>query len=183
LDRDGTLIEERNYLSRVEDITFIDGSEQAVARLNRAGFKVVVISNQSGIARGYFPESTVHEIHHAIQNHLAQHGARIDAFYYCPHHPDDGCLCRKPKTALLERAAQDMGLALRGFMIGDQWGDLAAARSANLAAILVRTGYGEKTASEGKIPPDFNAANFAEAVDWILSQNDQPDAGDASYLA
>jgi D-glycero-D-manno-heptose 1,7-bisphosphate phosphatase len=170
LDRDGTVIEEKNYLSRVEDISFIAGTEKAIARLSQAGFKVVVISNQSGVARGYFPESTVRNIHQAMQEHLKEYGTHIDAFYYCPHHPDDGCPCRKPKTALLERAAQDMGLSLRGVMVGDQWSDLAAARSASLASILVRTGYGEKTLAENKIDADFVAANLAEAVEWILSK-------------
>jgi D-glycero-D-manno-heptose 1,7-bisphosphate phosphatase len=176
LDRDGTLIEEKNYLSSVDQIAFIAGAEQAIARLNGAGFKVVVVSNQSGVGRGFFPESTVHDIHRAIQEHLAKHQARIDAFYYCPHLPDAGCPCRKPKTALFERAAQDMELPLRGFMVGDKTSDLFAARAAGLAAILVRTGYGEKTvAEEENLDADFIAADLAEAVEWILSPNaDEP---------
>jgi D-glycero-D-manno-heptose 1,7-bisphosphate phosphatase len=171
LDRDGTVIEEKDYLDRVEEMSFIAGTEEAIARLNRAGFKVVIISNQSGVARGYFPESTVHEIHQAMQERLEKHEAHIDAFYFCPHHPDDGCACRKPKTALLERAAQDMGLCLRGVMVGDRISDVAAARAANLAAILVRTGYGENTIAENnKVEADFIAADLAEAVEWILSK-------------
>jgi D-glycero-D-manno-heptose 1,7-bisphosphate phosphatase len=170
LDRDGTVIEEKNYLARVEEMAFIPGAGAAIARLNQAGFKVVVISNQSGVARGYFPESTVHAIHDAMQKHLIRHGARIEAFYYCPHHPDDGCDCRKPQTGMLERAAQDLGLPLRGVMVGDRDSDLRAARSANLAAILVRTGYGEDTMANGEIDADFVATDLVEAVDWILSQ-------------
>jgi D-glycero-D-manno-heptose 1,7-bisphosphate phosphatase len=170
LDRDGTIIEEKNYLARVEDIVFIAGAEKAIAQLNRAGAKVVMISNQSGVARGYFPESVVHEIFRAMQEHLAKYDAHLDALYYCPHHPDDGCDCRKPKIALLERAANNWGLPLRGAMVGDQWSDLAAARAAGIAAILVRTGYGEKIIAEGKADADFIAADLAEAAAWILSR-------------
>ncbi len=182
LDRDGTVIQEKNYLSRIEDITFIAGSEEAVARLNKAGAKVVIISNQSGVARGYFPENTVHDIHQAMQEHLAAYNAHLDAFYYCPHHPDEGCSCRKPKTAMLERAAQDLGLSLRGVMVGDQWTDLATARAAGITAILVRTGYGEKLIAEGKANADFIASDLAEAVEWILSHlgHRSPDGSSAA---
>ncbi|MDZ7289879.1 MAG: HAD-IIIA family hydrolase, partial [candidate division KSB1 bacterium] len=156
------------------DMAFIDGAEQAVARLNAAGFKVIVISNQSGVARGFFPESTVHEIHRAIQAHLEKHGAHIDAFYYCPHHPEDNCSCRKPKTGMLEQAAQELNLPLWGFMVGDRTSDLAAARAAGLTPILVRTGYGEETLAEGNVDADFIAADLKEAVEWILSSNTSP---------
>ena len=170
LDRDGTLIEEKNYLARVEDIAFIFGSENAVAKLNLAGFKVVVVTNQSGVGRGFFPESAVLDIHRAMQEHLQKYHARLEAFYYCPHHPDDHCLCRKPKTAMLERAAQDFELPLRGFMIGDNLGDLQAGRAAGLTTILVRTGHGEKTLAAELVEVDLVAADIVEAVEWILSQ-------------
>jgi D-glycero-D-manno-heptose 1,7-bisphosphate phosphatase len=122
------------------------------------------------VGRGFFPESAVHDIHCAIQEHLAKPQARIDAFYYCRHLPEANCPCRKPKTAMLERAAQDMELPLRGFMVGDKTSDLLAGRAAGLAAILVRTGYGEKTVLEEKnLDADFIAADLAEVVEWILS--------------
>ncbi|NUO78759.1 HAD-IIIA family hydrolase [candidate division KSB1 bacterium] len=168
LDRDGTVIEEKNYLSKLEDIAFIPGSEAAVARLNRAGVKVVVISNQSGVGRGYFTEAFVQLTHEALRAHLAEHGAHIDAFYFCPHAPEAVCTCRKPRLGMLEQAARDFKMELRGVMIGDRVSDLETGENAGLLRVLVRTGYGEHTLAEDKFRADFVAEDLSAAVEWIL---------------
>ena len=168
LDRDGTLIVEKNYLNSLTQIEFIPGSEAALARLQRAGATVIVISNQSGVGRGYFSEDFVRQTHAVLQEHLQKHGAAADAFYYCPHAPEAGCDCRKPKTGMLEKAAQDFAMSLRGYLIGDRASDVAAGQRAGLTCILVRTGYGEQTLAEGAAVADFVADDLAKATDWIL---------------
>ncbi len=152
LDRDGTVIEEVNYLSRPEQVRLIPGAAEAIARANRVGAAVVVVTNQSGVARGYFPEGRVGEIHAYLSRLLAAVGARVDAFYHCPHHETEGvgayrvaCDCRKPRPGMLFAAARDLGLDLtRSWMIGDNLSDLAAGAAAGCATVLVRTGHGGK---------------------------------------
>ena len=168
IDRDGTLIEETNYLDDLRDVKFIAGSEQAIRQLREHGACVIVISNQSGVARGYFTEDFVQQTHQHLQEHLQQHDTAIDGFYYCPHHPEADCECRKPKPGLFRRAAQDLGMALQGFMIGDRETDTAAGRNAGLKTILVRTGYGEGIEALGNFEADYVATDLQEAVDWIL---------------
>lgn len=177
LDRDGTLIEEKNYLSKLEDIAFIPGSEAAVARLNRMGIKVVVISNQSGVARGYFTEDFVQLTHETLRMHLAAHGAYVDAFYFCPHEPGDECECRKPKIGMLERAARDFKMALDGVMIGDRASDLEAGEHAGLLRVLVKTGYGKQMLAVGTVQADFVAEDLSAAVDWILQERKGTSSG------
>ena len=120
VDRDGTLIVEKNYLNALDQVEFIPGSAAAIARLNRAGALVVVISNQSGVGRGYFTADFVRLTHEVLQAHLQESDSHIDAFYFCPHTPEDGCDCRKPRTGMLEKAARDFQQKLRGFVIGDR---------------------------------------------------------------
>lgn len=169
LDRDGTLIEEKNYLSRLEDVAFMRGSEAAVARLNRAGAKAVVISNQSGVGRGYFTAAFVELTHETLRAHLREHEAYIDAFYFCPHAPEVACACRKPQLALLEQAARDFKMELRGVMIGDRVSDLQTGENAGLLRVLVKTGYGAQTFADGKYRADFVAEDLSTAVEWILA--------------
>ena len=180
LDRDGTLIEEVGYLDRLDRLQFYPFSVDAVRLLNRAGFKVAIATNQSGIARGIVEESFVGEAHLHIAAHLAAGGARVDAFYYCPHHPDAprreyarACDCRKPLPGMLRRAAVDLGIDLaRSFVVGDRWNDIEAGAAVGARTVLVRTGYGrisESRASSEK-PPVVLADNLAEAVSWILRQ-------------
>jgi D-glycero-D-manno-heptose 1,7-bisphosphate phosphatase len=150
LDRDGTLIEEVNYLSRVEQVRLIPGAAAAVRRVNAAGARVVVVTNQAGVARGYFPEERVAEVHAHLSALLSTQGARVDAFYYCPHHAAEGvgafkvdCDCRKPKPGMLRAAARDLDLDLsRSWMIGDKVCDLTAGAAAGCRTVLVQTGYG-----------------------------------------
>ncbi|MDY3552451.1 HAD family hydrolase [Gemmata sp. JC717] len=150
LDRDGTLIEEVHYLARPEQVKLIPGAADAVRRLNAAGVLVVVVTNQGGVARGYFPESRVTEVHEHLAALLAQQGARVDAFYYCPHHPTEGsdayrvvCDCRKPRPGMLLTAARDLDIELsRSWMIGDKPCDAGAGHAAGCRSLLVRTGHG-----------------------------------------
>ena len=150
LDRDGTINEEVGYLDRLEKLRIYPEAFDAILLINQSGMKAVVISNQSGVARGYFDEAFVATVHERIQELLKEHGARIDRFYHCPHHPTEGmgayrmaCACRKPEAGMLIRAAQEMGIDLaRSYMVGDMPKDIEAAGKAGTKGILVRTGYG-----------------------------------------
>ena len=147
----------------------------AIRRLNDAKVPVIVITNQSGVGRGYFPESLVHTVHDLMQKQLAAGKAQVDGIYFCPHTSADRCDCRKPETGLLERAAREHGLELRrSFVVGDRYGDVELARRVAARSILVRTGYGEGEiqwhAAEWPAPPDFIADDLGAAVGWILGQ-------------
>ena len=176
LDRDGTLAEEVGYLNHVSRFRMFPFVAGAVRRLNEAGIPVIVVTNQSGVGRGYFPESLVYEVHALMNRQLAEAGARIDAVYFCPHTSADGCVCRKPKTGMLERAAQEHGIDVkRSFVVGDRYGDIELARNAGARSVLVRTGYGEGElawhAGSWAVGPDFVAETLAEATDWVLEQS------------
>jgi D-glycero-D-manno-heptose 1,7-bisphosphate phosphatase len=180
LDRDGTLIEESGYLDRLDRLMFYPFTVDAVRLLNRAGHAVVIISNQSGIGRGLIRESFVGEAHAHITGRLAAGGARIDGFYYCPHHPQATveryrvqCDCRKPLPGLLHTAAQDLSVDLaRSVVVGDRWGDIGAARAIGARGVLVRTGYGRvaEAAPRPNLTADAVKDNLAAAVAWILQQ-------------
>jgi D-glycero-D-manno-heptose 1,7-bisphosphate phosphatase len=147
----------------------------AIRRLNEANYPAIVITNQSGVGRGYFPESLIHAVHDLMTTQLAKSGAHVDALYYCPHKSDDACACRKPKPGLLERAAREHRLDLRrSFVVGDRHGDIELAHRAGARAVLVRTGYGEGEiqwhSAKWPAAPDFIAQDIADAVDWILRQ-------------
>ncbi len=180
LDRDGTLIEESGYLDRLERLEFFPFTVDAVRVLNRAGFATVIITNQGGIARGIVRESFVSEAHRHIADRVEAGGAKIDAFYYCPHHPDGvvepyrtACDCRKPQPGLLRRAAKDLDLDLaRSFVVGDRWHDLAAGQAVGARGVLVRTGIGlseEATPQAGTVPAAV-VDNLMDAAAWILQQ-------------
>ena len=172
LDRDGVINEEVNFLRRPEQIRLIPGSARAIARLKAAGFKVIVISNQSVIARGYVTRRGLAKIHARLRRELKKSGARLDAIYYCPHHPRVGarlrCRCRKPKIGMLEDAARRFRLDLAEcFMVGDTTVDLKTARKAGCAAILVRTGKGGRDGSY-KARPDAVFDDLAAAASGLI---------------
>ncbi len=149
VDRDGTLIAEQNYLADPDAVEFTRGAPEALVRLRLAGFLVVVISNQAGVARGFFGVDTVEAIQQRIDSMLEGRGARVDGWYYCPHHPDFSgpCRCRKPEPGMLLDAMRDLDLdAGSSWMIGDRWTDLEAGGRVGARGILVRTGYGEAEA-------------------------------------
>jgi D-glycero-D-manno-heptose 1,7-bisphosphate phosphatase len=148
----------------------------SIRRLNEARFSVIVVTNQSGVGRGYFPESFVHSVHELMTQQLEAAGAHLDAIYYCPHGAVDACDCRKPKTGMLKRAAAEHTIDLhRSFVVGDRYADIELARHAGACAVLVRTGYGEGEylwhAAKWESQPDFVAADLAGAVLWILRQS------------
>jgi D-glycero-D-manno-heptose 1,7-bisphosphate phosphatase len=149
IDRDGTINEEKEYLFRTDDFAFIPGAPQAIRLLNEAGFLVIVVTNQSGVARGYYTEEDVLLLHRHIAAQLEQCGARVDAWYYCPHHPAGRgsyslpCRCRKPLPGMLLEAAGRYDIDLESsIMIGDKLIDMEAGAAAGCRPILVRTGYG-----------------------------------------
>ena len=178
LDRDGTIIEDVGYLNEIERMVLFPWSIDAIRALNRARFVVVVVTNQSGVARKYFADAFVAETHRALDERLAAGGARIDAYYYCPHHPDGTlaeysgpCDCRKPAPGLVERAARDLGLDVtRSFVVGDTRRDVGLARAVGARAILVRTGGGaiEETRLSPALNADVVVDNLAAAASWIL---------------
>jgi D-glycero-D-manno-heptose 1,7-bisphosphate phosphatase len=178
LDRDGTLIADIGYLRYPRDVSLFPWTVDAVRALNQAGYPVVVITNQSGIARGLLTEAMLAEVHEHIRALLEAGGARIDAYYYCPHHPagtvaayTQQCDCRKPGRALIDRASIELSLdAGRSFVVGDKWLDVGAARAVGARAILVRTGYGatEETQPQPGLAADAVVDNLVEAVSWIL---------------
>ena len=182
LDRDGTINEEVRYLSRADQFRFIDGAAEAVKLLNESGLKVVIVTNQAGVARGYLSESTLREIHCLMADMLRAHSARLDAIYYCPHHPVEGvgpykieCDCRKPKPGMLERAATELSIDLgKSYVVGDQITDLETGYAVGCTTVLVRTGYGlgsEEQFVDQPFQPDHIADNLLAASRWILKQH------------
>ena len=175
LDRDGTIAEEVGYLNHASRFRIFPFVAAAICRLNQANLPVIVVTNQSGVGRGYFPESLVHTVNGLMTQQLAQVGAQIDAIYYCPHTSTENCACRKPRTGMLERAAHEHAIDLRrSFVVGDRFGDMELARNARARGVFVRTGYGEGEltwhAAEWPVQPDFVAEDLAQAADWILRQ-------------
>lgn len=166
IDRDGTLIEEVNYLHKVEDLRFFDYTDEAVKLLKERGFLVIIATNQSGIGRKIYTETDMHNIHEAIQNFLTE---KIDAFYFCPHLPDSGCSCRKPNLGMIERACKDFEIDLENsWMIGDKKLDVELGINGKLKTALVLTGYGEKHFNQLEKKPDIVADTLIEAVRRIL---------------
>ena len=166
IDRDGTLIEEVNFLSRVEDLKIFDYTIEALDLLRADGFRIFVVTNQSGIGRKLYNEAAMHSIHEAMSIAL---GDRIDAFYFCPHLPDAGCTCRKPNLGMIEAAQRDFEFDLEGsWMIGDKGLDVKTGLNAGIATAMVMTGYGNKHLSELSVHPDIVADNLLEAVRRIV---------------
>ena len=167
IDRDGTLIEEVNFLSRVEDLRFFPFTVEAIRLLKENGFLVIVVTNQSGIGRKIFEESAMHEIHEKIQADL---DGELNGFYFCPHLPDEGCACRKPNLGMIEAAGADFSIDLENsWMIGDKLIDIETGFNAGIKTALVLTGYGQKTVETLERKPDVIAENLLEAVITITN--------------
>ena len=175
LDRDGTVSEEVGYLNHLSRFRLLPGTAVAIRRLNEAALPVIVVTNQSGVARGYFPEQLVRDVHERMKAELLEAGARLDGVYYCPHVSSDKCECRKPKTGMLEQAARELGLDLeKSFVVGDRQSDVELAHCAGARSVLVRTGFGEGEltwhAKNWTHQPEFVAADLPEAVEWVLQE-------------
>ena len=183
LDRDGTINEQMGYINHLSRFRLLPGVAEAIRTLNEHGLPVVVVTNQSGLARGYFPESLLDAVHQEMRRLLALEGARIDGLYVCPHHPEAkearfraNCNCRKPKTGLLEQAAAELRLDLqRSYMVGDRWSDLRCGAAVGASTILVLTGYGRGDVAyigPGQaVQPDHVAEDLLAAAHWIIARN------------
>lgn len=171
LDRDGTIVFDPGYLDHPSKVQLLPRAGEAIRLLNLSGLKVVVVTNQSGLARGYFTEETLSAIHRRMLDLLEREGARLDGIYYCPHHIDGvigkwkvQCGCRKPQPGLLFRAAEEMRLDLaRSYVVGDKPSDIGAGRAAGCKTVLI-------SSTEGTCEPrpDRVASDLYEAVSWIL---------------
>jgi D-glycero-D-manno-heptose 1,7-bisphosphate phosphatase len=186
MDRDGTLCEEVGYVNHVDRIRLLPRSAEAVRRANAAGFQTVVVTNQAGVARGYFEEWLIDEVHDRVRHLLADAQARLDGIYYCSHHPSAGappyrkdCDCRKPKPGMLLRARDEMGIDLASsYMVGDTIKDITAGSAAGATPILVLTGYGkgelEYQSHAWTVRPAYVAQDLLDAVTWILAREAAP---------
>jgi D-glycero-D-manno-heptose 1,7-bisphosphate phosphatase len=185
LDRDGTINVEAGYIREVQNLNLIEGAGEAIAKLNRAGVVCVLTTNQTGAARGYYPESHIHALHERLKSLLDGHSARLDAIYYCPHlGPDEGgsvapynivCDCRKPMPGMVEQALKDLPDLDRdkSFVIGDKATDVELAHNARARGILVETGYGKDVQAgvyQWPVKPDYQASSIVDAADWIIAQ-------------
>ena len=184
IDRDGTISEEVGYVNHASRLRVFPFAAEAVRALNERGWLAVLVTNQAGVARGYFKEELIGEVHKLLADELARGGARLDAIYYCPHHPTVGeppyrldCDCRKPRPGLLLRAARELQLDLaRCWMVGDRYGDTELARNAGARSAFVLTGYGrgelEHQSALWRHRPDLIAENLLEAVRKILADDE-----------
>ncbi|KAB2946554.1 MAG: putative HAD-hydrolase [Candidatus Methanoperedens nitroreducens] len=178
LDRDGVLTQEPPYYAhKVDELEFIPRSPDAIRILNKNNYAVIIVSNQSGIARGYYPEEDTAIFNKAMEKKLAETGSHIDTIYYCPHHPEAkieryrvNCDCRKPRPGMLKRAEKELNIDLKqSFMVGDRMSDIEAGKRAECKTILVRTGYNSGQSKENEIICDYVANDLYNAVEYILS--------------
>jgi D-glycero-D-manno-heptose 1,7-bisphosphate phosphatase len=185
IDRDGTLNEDIGYVSSPDELILYQWAAEAVRLVNESAFKAIVITNQSGVARGMYSEATLGRIHRRMIDELAREGARIDAIYYCPHHLELGdahygieCDCRKPRTGMLDAAAREHNIDLkRSYVIGDKASDIMLAENAGARSVLVLTGYGRGTLEQRErfgCQPSFVAENLLQAVRHILDSESSP---------
>jgi len=183
IDRDGTINEQRGYINHISRFVLLPEVGEAISLLNEHDRLVLIASNQSGVARGYFPIELVHQTHDYMKKQLEKANARVDGIYFCPHHPDgeiveykEACRCRKPGTGLIEMARAEFDIDMdRSYVIGDRWLDIVFAQNAHLPGILVLTGYGmgerEYVQPPEGVVPAYVADNLLEAVHWLLRQD------------
>jgi D,D-heptose 1,7-bisphosphate phosphatase len=183
MDRDGTINEEVGYMDSIDKLNLFAYTAEAIRLINESGMKAVVMTNQSGVAKGYFTEEFVRTVHERIQEMLRERGAFIDAFYYCPHHQTEGigvylqsCACRKPGAGMLIKASKELDIDLRrSYTVGDMLKDIQVARTVGAKGILVKTGYGINTiekdltsATPEICQPSYIAEDILDAVKWII---------------
>jgi D-glycero-D-manno-heptose 1,7-bisphosphate phosphatase len=170
LDRDGTLIQEKNYLHDPKDVELLPGVPEGLALLHRHGCRLIVATNQSGVGRGLYSLEDMHAVNARMQALLAEKGIELDAVYYCPHAPEEQCRCRKPAPGMLERAVREQGVSLAdSFVIGDKEADILLGRRAGMQAILVRSGYGKETEKRA-IQAAYVADTLHDAAQWIIER-------------
>ncbi len=173
LDRDGVIVQEPpHYAHRLDQLELIPRSAEAIRLLNENGFRVIVISNQAGIAHGYYPEKDAILFNQVMKKMLEEDGAKIDAVYFCPHHPEAkiekyrvDCDCRKPKTGMLHKAEKEFYINLkRSYLVGDKWSDIIAGKRTGCRTVLVKTGHGKEELKKHKITCDYIASDL---FDWV----------------
>lgn len=175
LDRDGVInFDSAQFIKSPAEWKPIPGSLEGIARLNQAGYRVVVATNQSGVGRGLFDMDTLNTIHEKMHKTLFNAGGRVDAIFYCPHAADSACDCRKPKAGMFKRIAETFNVNLKGVpAVGDSLRDLQAGAMVGCQPILVHTGKGEKTRAEGNLPEGTREfADLASVVDWLLAKKE-----------
>ena len=187
IDRDGTISEEVGYINHPSRFRVFPYAAAAIKQLNDAGWLAIVVTNQAGVARGYFSEDMIKTVHTVMTKDLENGGARLDAVYYCAHHPSVGeppyrfdCDCRKPKPGLISHAARDFNIDLgESWMVGDRYSDVELARNAGVKSMFVLSGYGrgewEHQRSNWTVQPDLVADNLLEAVRLIIAKEDLED--------
>lgn len=182
IDRDGTINEQRGFINHLSRFALLPGVAEAVKLLNKNSFFAIIVTNQSGVARGYYPVALVHEVHELMNKSLEREGARIDGVFYCPHHPRGivpeftaDCDCRKPKTGLVNQALKAFNIDMsNSYVVGDRYVDIELAVRVNVKGILVKTGYGlgemEYVIPERPLKPSHVAEDLLDAVKWILKE-------------
>ncbi|MCP4599445.1 MAG: HAD-IIIA family hydrolase [Proteobacteria bacterium] len=174
LDRDGTINEERDYLSDANEVKLLPKAAVGLRRIQEIGLGLAVVTNQSGVGRGYFNLNDLENIHGRLSELLEAEGVELNGIYFCPHLPDDKCQCRKPRTGLIEQAAKELGFDPTGsFVIGDKVCDIDLGRGVGATTILVRTGYGAEQESDSSMAPDYivdDLAQAAEIIDILLKK-------------
>jgi len=180
LDRDGTINEQMGYINHISRFHLLPRVGEAIRMLNESNVPAIVISNQSGVGRGYYPEALVYKVHDEMKRLLGLEGAQLDGIYFCPHHPEAkieqyraACQCRKPRTGMLIKAAEDLDIDLtKSYVVGDRWSDLKTAVNCQATPVLVRTGYGmgdiEYVGPNEDIEPSYIATDLTAAIQWIL---------------
>lgn len=176
LDRDGTIIKDKVFLRDPDGIEFFPGTFDAIKILKKMRYKIVVISNQSGIGRGILTEKMVKEVNERFIRMLEKNDASVDALYFCPHHPDANCDCRKPQTGMIKKAVAELALDLKGaVVIGDHLADISLGKNIGAKTVLVLTGHGVKELVELEdtgVEPDFVAGDLLEAANWVKNLSD-----------
>lgn len=185
LDRDGTIIVERHYLSDPTQVELIPGAVAGLRQLNEMGLGLIVITNQSGVSRGFFDQACLDLIHQRLHELLEEERIHLDKVYFCPHRPEDHCLCRKPEIGLLKLAAQELGFNPRAsFVIGDKACDIGLGQRVGATTFLVRTGYGAQVASETMVTPDYvvnDVGDAAHVIERILAAEERTMTDEAEY--
>ncbi len=165
LDRDGTVIEGRNYLSNPDQVELIPGAAASLRSLTQLGLGLIIATNQSGISRGYFDQLTLRQIHERLCSLLETEGVRLDGIYFCPHTPEEVCHCRKPDVGMLEEATNQVGLdPTASFVVGDNWSDIELGSRVGATTLLVRTGYGRQVETDPSVKPDYVVDDITKAA-------------------
>ena len=171
LDRDGTLIVNRHYLADSAQVELLPGAAEGLRQLSEMGLGLVVITNQSGIGRGYFDGACLERIHQKLHRLLDAEGVKLDGIYFCPHEPGEGCVCRKPAPGLVEQAARELEFAPQSsFVIGDNVCDIELGRRLGATTFLVRSGHGAQVEAEGRVEPSYIVDDLLAAVPLITQQ-------------